>query len=516
GLKGNPYNESSPIVEVEYVQSGIPLPAAIYTTRTDGSDAVLKRYRDFLAELFVSVGTSPAQAEKQAREVVTLESRLARSHDTVAHLEKRRLPQLQAKYPNVPWAKFADKYQLPAATVYQVYHPAYYDTLNKLLKTVPLSVWKQKAKADYLLFNAPRLSNKTARQHFELFEITVRKAEKTYSREDQARELMENFYSAVNLADVSGDIFARSVLGKEDKAKMNQMAEHIRRVFLSRLGQNRWLSPQAKAKAIRKLQAMIFKVGYPKKTAGESLLFTPDNYAKNYALLYAERQKAYLLSLGKPKPRGQWQRNQWSIAGSYQSETNSFEIVSGLLQPPFFQKGADDAVLYGTVGSIIAHEITHGLDNNGKDYNETGVKENWWTAADTLNFNKLTQPLAEQFSSYLVMDNTYLNGKITLGENIADLVGLQVAYEAFTQSSQFRDNKNIDGFTPTQRFLIAFAQQWRSKYTDQILKEYFLSDVHPPDNLRVNGTLSNFEPFYKSFNVQPAHALYRPQLVRIW
>lgn len=512
-LNGNEYDETSRIVKAEFRQSGIPIPNHFFINGTDSNTLILEEYRQLISDAFKII---KPLSDSQIDDIVALEKKLAFSHDTVANLKKYRINELTFLFPNIEWTLFSKHFEIPDTTVYHFYHVRYYETLNDLFKKVPISTWKNKLKSDFILFNSNRLSTSLGAKSFSLFEKHIRSSEKKFDPLEEVNSILQNFYSKVNLADMSGDLFARKVLSQENKARINAIANRIKETFLKRLQQNTWLQPTTKLRSINKLENMVFKIGYPEKVSGENLAFTKDNYIRNYFLLYKNLQSHYLLSTGKLKRRDTWKRDQWSIAASYQPDYNSFEIVAGFLQEPFFQREADDAVLYGSIGTIIAHEISHGFDNQGKDYDESGTKQNWWLPKDDSIFNTLIQPLIEQYSSYVVLDTVRLNGSLSVGENVADLLGIQIAFEAFTSTDQFKNNKVLDGFTPTQRFILSFAQQWRSKYTDEVLKEYFLQDVHPPDNIRINGTLVNFEPFYQSFNSPVESNRNRKSKVHIW
>ena len=524
-LSGDAYDERSPLVRAQYSPAGIGLPAATYLTDDAPSRALLAGYQQLLAATFAAVGA----ALPNLPPVLALEKELAASQLAPAAAPGTGVPaapvvpardysvaELGGAFPGISWELYARQYGLPDTTRYRLPQPRYYQRLSELLPTVPLAVWKDKLRVDYLLFNAPRVSDELGGRYFAFFEQQLKKSDQHFDRQVELTDIFENFYTRANLADVAGDVFARQVLPAADRQQVQALAENLRAVLRQRLAANAWLLPATRQAAVAKLDQLVLKVGYPDQLPNQEMAFVPDCYVRNYAQLYEHAQLTFLRAIGHPKVRTEWRRNQWSIAGSYQAEYNSIELVAGTLQPPFYQPAADEAVRYGTTGSLIAHELTHAFDKDGQHYTATGLRQPWWQPQDTLAFAQLTQPLAAQFSAYQVLGGTPLNGALSLGENTADLVGLQLAYEAFTHTAQFRRNRKIGGFTPTQRFLLAFAQQWRSKYTDAVLKEYFLQDVHLPDNIRVNGTLANFAPFYQACGVKPGDRLSRRPLVSIW
>ncbi len=507
--------DTTRVVQAVLGRAGLTRPLKYYQPALMGQPAVQQAYLHFLASLWTYLGYSTLTAHQNAARVLAVETQLAAYSDSTKSTRRLRYAQLADLFPNLPWRQIFTRFNIPPGLFISVEHPRYYAGLNKLLKEIPLADWKLKLAADYVIYNMAYLGPQMARAHYNYIEKTLWGSQTPYSPQRQVMDLMTNYYDAYSLADLLGDLYARHSLSPAQKAQLYMMANRIKEVFATRTKAVDWLAPQTKQMALEKINHLSIKIGYPDTIASMQLAFSSDNYLVNYHQLFGLRRQQYLQAIGKAKDRTAWRRPPWSVASSYEPDYNGFIIAAGSLQPPFYFSGGDDALNYGAIGTLIGHELSHALDNLGKSYDVYGVKRTWWTPADSIVFNQKISPLITQYASYKVLDSIPLNGTNTVGETMADLTGLLASYEAFRQTDQYQAGKPLEGLTPTQRFILAFAQQWRASYDPKALKANVENDVHPPEYLRVNGTLSNFPAFYESFPVGPNNYLYRSESVRI-
>lgn len=514
-LRPNEDDETEPLMRTEFTQAGLNMPLKNYASSTSSNEKIRAGYVTLLEKLFSYVGSDTVIVRKNVLSVLSIEEKLASYSDTGKVTNRLPYNDLIKTYANLPFSEIFDEFNIDKKLPVYVQHPSYYAGLNQLIYSISLSDWKLKLQADYLLFNAPYLDTQIAKANANFYEQQLKNEQVVFDRQVQVKKLLSNFYWAYNLADVLGDLYAHTYFTQRDRTKLYVLANSIRAAFAKRIELADWLDSQTRQKALRKLEEMHIKIGYPDSVANRALSFSAKNFLANYHKLYQLERLRYLRSAGKPKNRAVWRRPQWTIASSYEPEYNSFIMVTGLLKPPFYFPDADDAINYGAIGTLIAHEFTHGFDNLGVLYNEQGVKKSWFTANDSIAFRRHINPLAAQFNQYILLDTIHVKGELSLGEITADLVGISIAYDALKATNQHREKTLINGLTATQRFLLAFAQQWRSVYSDKFLKESFQEDVHPPENLRINGTLSNFTPFYDAFKVKPTNKLYKPESSRV-
>ncbi len=507
--------DTTRIVQAVLGRAGLIRPLKYYQPSSMSQLAVQQDYLHFLATLWTYLGYSTTTAQQNAARVLAVEKQLAAYSDSTISTRRLRYAQLVYLYPNLPWRRIFTRFTIPPELSISVEHPRYYDGLNKLLEVIPLRDWKLKLEADFVLYNMAYLGPQMARTHYNYVEKTLWGNQMPYNPKRQVIDLMTNYYDSYSLADILGDLYARNSLSQSDKAKLYSIANRIKVVLTARLMAVDWLAPQTRQMAIKKIHSLSIKIGYPETVASMRLAFTKDNYLDNYYRLFRLKRRKYLQAIGKAKDRTAWHRPPWSIASSYEPDYNGFIITAGSLKPPFYFPGGDDALNYGAIGTLIGHELSHALDNLGKNYDVHGVKRTWWTEADSIRFNQKISPLIRQYDDYKVLDSIPLNGATTVGETMADLTGILATYDAFRQTDQYQAGKKLEGLTPSQRFIVAFAQQWRASYSTKALKANVENDVHPPEYLRVNGTLSNFPAFYESFPVGTTSHLYRSKSVRI-
>jgi putative endopeptidase len=300
---------------------------------------------------------------------------------------------------------------------------------------------------------------------------------------------------------------------------MKKLVNNLQSTLRTRIQNEPWMSDSTKTKAIDKLSAVVKKIGYPDHWKDySSIEIDSTNLIQNLQNIGQWRYQYNIDKLGKPTDRSEWFMTPPTVNAYYNPSFNEIVFQAGILQPPFYYSGADNAVNYGAIGMVIGHEMSHGFDDQGSKYDKYGNLNNWWTKKDSIQFHKLTQKLVKQYDQYTVLDSLHVKGKLTLGENIGDNGGIAIAYAAFQNTSEAKKGKKINGLTPDQRFFLAYAQVWRIKSRPQALELQVRNNPHSPPKYRVNGPLSNMKPFYKAFNVQPGDSMYRADSVRttVW
>lgn len=503
-------------------QTGTGLPEKDYYTKTDEATVkVREAYKTYIATLFTLTGTPETEARKQAEEILALETKIAASHrgrvelrNPIANYNKFATKDFAAKVPNLDLPKRLKTLRMDVDTII-VGQPGYYETLNGLIQSEPLDVWKNKLKFSALSSAASYLSSPFVKASFEY-------SGRTLSGQKQQQELWKRRASLTDgtMGELLGQLYVRDYFKPESKKRMDELVENLRTVFARRIKKLDWMSEETKAEALKKLAAFTPKVGYPTKWKNyDGVVIDRNDFFGNVKALGKWRYEEQLAKLGKPVDKTEWGMTPPTVNAYYSPLRNEIVFPAGILQWPFFDPNADDAVNYGAIGTVIGHEMTHGFDDSGRQFNYMGMLKNWWKNEDAEAFKKRAQLVIDQYDGYTVLDGLHVKGQLTLGENLADLGGMSIAYEAFkTLTPQGKSSQKIDGFTPDQRFFIGFAQMWRNKSRDEALRLRVNTDPHSPGEFRTNGPLSNFEPFYKAFGVQPGDKMYRPDSVRaaIW
>ena len=300
---------------------------------------------------------------------------------------------------------------------------------------------------------------------------------------------------------------------------MLDLVNNLKVALAERLQGLEWMSPETKTKALKKLNAFTVKIGYPDKWENyNGLVINRNDYFGNVNRISAWRYNFNITRLGKKVDKGRWSMTPPTVNAYYSSQNNEIVFPAGILQFPFFAEGADDAFNYGAIGAVIGHEMTHGFDDKGRLFDGDGTLRDWWTKDDNDKFTKRADQVVGQYNALTVLDTLHVNGKLTLGENIADLGGVNVAYQAFKKTKQGQSTEKIDGFTPDQRFFLSWAQVWRANTRPQEVAQRLKTDPHSPSQLRCNVPVSNVEAWYQAFDIKPTDKLYRPaaERAKVW
>ena len=506
----------------QFFQGGLGLsPKDAYFAKDARSEKNRQAYIKYVGDMLVQMGEADADARKNAQAIFNLEKSLAGA--SLSPVEMRNPQKLYNKYdvaginklaPNMNWPALMNNLKAKGQDSVIIATPEFFKELSRQLTATPLDVWKQ-----YLAFHAVSdmssyLSKNFSDLHFDFYGKTIYGQKEQKPRWQRVIRVVDG-----NVGDALGQIYVKRYFPADAKKRMDELVNNLQSAFGDRIKNLDWMSEATKQKALAKLNAFTKKIGYPDKWKSyDGLTVVPNNYVQN--VLNAS-QFAYdfeLNKLGKPVDKTEWGMTPPTINAYYNPGFNEIVFPAGILQFPFFDFNADDAVNYGGIGAVIGHEMTHGFDDQGSQYDAQGYLKNWWTPEDSAKFAAKTNVVREQFNKYFVADSTPVNGSLTLGENLADLGGVTIAYDAFKKTKEGQSDKKIDGFTPDQRFFMSWAQVWRAKSTPEAIIKQVQTDPHSPEQFRCNGPLSNFTPFYKAFNVQEGDKMWRPENERakVW
>lgn len=516
---GNDEKNSSMNIII-FSQSGLSLPdKAYYTGKDSATVASRKALLNYAQKLFTLTGSDTGAAAKMAATLLALETEIAKSHRTPVELRdpqtnynKMAVADLDKKEPNLAWANYFAKLGVKADSV-NVAQPGYYEALNKLLSSQPIDAWKTKFKFDYISANAGLLSSDFVKAGFDF--------NRNFSGAKTDRARWKKMVGRVNndAGDLLGQLYVKKYFSETAKQRMAEMINNLQKAFEARIKSLDWMSDSTKQRSLTKLHAFIKKIGYPDKWKNyDDVSIDKANFYANAKSFALHNFKESLGKIGKPVDRGEWDYPAPTVNAGYNPVNNDITFPAGILQFPFFDVNADDAINYGAIGMAIGHEMTHGFDDQGSQYDDKGNMQNWWTKDDAAKFKAKTGMVVKQYNAFTVLDGLHVNGELTLGENIADIGGIAIAYDAFKMTKQGQDTTKIDGFTPDQRFFLGFAQVWREKRRDETVRVLIGTDPHSPDMHRVNGVLMNFAPFYTAFNVKEGDKLYlKPEdRAKIW
>jgi putative endopeptidase len=520
GFGVSPDNKNSKVNIAHVSQTGIGLPERDFYFKTDAPSLnIQEAYKKYISTLFQLTGTDAATANKNADIAYGIEKQNAASHktnierrDVNANYHKVALAAINKTQANIGWATLFANLGAVADSL-DMAQPAYYDSLNGLLKTVPITDWKIYLKANTLKANAEILSKPFIDAAFEFDKVLSGQA----TQKSRRQVMTDNVDSYLGQA--LGQLYVKRYFNEDAKKRVLVLVNNLQKAFENRINHLEWMSDSTKHKAIEKLYAITKKLGYPDKWRSYDKV--PISRAKYFENIQAIKQNGYeyqLARLNKPVDRTEWSTTPSTVTAYYSPSANEVVFPAGILQFPYFDFEADDAINYGGIGMVIGHEMTHAFDDQGAQYDKDGNVKNWWTTDDYKKFKAKTKQLADLYSSFTVLDDVHVKGELTLGENTADNGGIAMAYDAFKLTQQGKGNVKIDGFTPDQRFFLSIARIWRVKTRDEFLRTYVNTNPHSPAMWRVNGPLMNFEPFYQAFNLQPGDKNYKAvdQRVKIW
>ncbi|MFT4929648.1 MAG: putative endopeptidase [Phenylobacterium sp.] len=501
-------------------QSGLGLPDRDYYLKdTEKFKKLRQDYQGYMAQVLSMAGYSGAKQAAQG--IMTLETALAKSQwsrverrDPQKAYNKLSFAELDKLLGQISWADYAKTAGLDKASEVIVEQPTYLSGFATIYSQTSLQTFK-----DYLSFHlindyATSLYQPMADLHFEFFSKRLTGVQEQSPRWRRGIEVANAI-----VGEVLGELYVKAAFPPEAKRRMEVMVKNLIKAYSKRIAQLEWMSPETKQSAQQKLAKFTYKIGYPDKFKDYSALeIKADDLVGNGMRSSRWQHDDLAAKLGTPMDKSIWHMNPQRVNAYYNPVLNEIVFPAAILQPPFFNMAAEDSVNYGAIGAVIGHELGHGFDDSGAQYDGDGNLRDWWTDADKREFEKRGKQFSEQFSAFKPFDDAHVNGELTLGENIGDLGGMTVAYEALQIALDGKEAPVLDGFTADQRFFFGWAQVWRRKYREEELRKRLMTDSHSPSEYRVNGIMWNMPEFYKTFDVKPGDKLYLPpeQRVTIW
>jgi putative endopeptidase len=493
-------------------QGGLGLPDSTYYSLAD-KKPIREAYEKHIAKLFELAGTAPADAARQAAAVLAFETRLAKasksneqlSRDVELYYHPLKMAEADKLSPNFPWTKFFESQKVATPEWFSLGIPAFHQEVSRMLADVPVAQWQSWLRFKLLDDASPYLSDPFVTEHFDFYGKTLLGQKEERARWKRVLGVIEN-----SAGEAMGQRYVEVAFPASSKARMLELVNNLRDALKTRIENLTWMSDATKKKALEKWAAFNTKIGYPDKWRDWAGLTTSrDSLYGNVAAAAAFNYRYELDKIGKPVDKSEWDMTPQTINAYYNPQLNEIVFPAAILQPPFFDPQADDALNYGAIGAVIGHELTHGYDDQGSRFGPSGNFEEWWTKEDAARFKALTSKLVAQYNGYTAAPGLTekVNGNLTLGENIADLGGLNIAYDAFQKAVAGKPDPKIDGMTRDQRFFLGFASAWREKYTPELTKLIIASDPHSPDGVRANATPTNIDAFAKAFGCKDGDAM---------
>jgi putative endopeptidase len=502
-------------------QGGLSLPDRDYYLKDDArSKAIRAAYQNYQVNLFKMLGDDQATAEKNAAAVTRIETRLAKAsksrvdlRDPYANYNKMTVAQANAAYPNLALPMMLKAEGLGSAKEVIVGQPAFMKEVSVMLKDEPLADQKQYLRWHLVSSVTSALPKAYGDEAFNFSKVL------SGAKKQQPRWKRMLGSTDRALGEAFGQLYVDKAFTPAAKAKAKEMIENLRKAYAERIQATDWMSAATKKEALTKLNAFVVKIGYPDKWKDySSLNVSRESYLNNLFAAQEWANREEISKFGKPIDRTEWGMTPPTVNAYYNPPMNEIVFPAGILQPPFFDPKADDAVNYGGIGAVIGHEMTHGFDDQGRQYDSKGNLRDWWTKEDAAKFNAKADIVGKQFDAFSPLDSVHVNGKLTMGENLADLGGLTIAYQAFEKTPQAKAGKMIDGFTPEQRFFLAYGQIWRTNTRDEYIRQQVQTDPHSPAMYRTNGPLMNMPEFFKAFGCKDGDKMMRAAADRskIW
>ena len=502
-------------------QGGTTLPDRDYYLKNDArSQKIRDAYRDNLTKMFALIGEEPTQASQDADVIMRVETALAKAQmprvemrDPYKTYNKFAVAEFNKQTPGINWADQLTKFGAKGQDTVLVQNPGFYRSLDSLVSATPVEDLRTYMRWNIIKGAAPYLSDAFVKQNFAFSKVLTGQKEQT-PRWQRVSGLIDG-----TLGDLLGQLYVQSYFKPEAKQRMLTLVDNLEASYKEHIKNLDWMSEDTKKKALVKLLAFKRKIGYPDKWKNyEGVTIARNSFYGNVQSAGKWSYNYMVNRLGKPVDKTEWGMTPPTVNAYYSPVNNEIAFPAAILQFPFYDYNADDAVNYGGIGAVIGHEMTHGFDDSGRQYDADGTLRDWWTKADADNFKQRADQVKEQFFGFKVLDSLKVNGQLTLGENLADLGGLAIAYDAFKKTPQGKSKTKIDGFTPDQRFFLSWAQVWRINVRPETAAQLILTDPHAPGQYRCNGPLSNIDAWYQAFNVQPGDKMYKTkeQRIKVW
>ena len=474
------------------------------------STAVRNAYKEYIQKLFTLVGQSPAEAQASVEAVLKIETAQARAQysrvemrDPYKTYNKYSVQDFSATTPTINWARILQTEKINGADSLLVSNPSFMKSADSMLNAIPVSDWKAYLQWAVLRSSAGSLSSPFVDAGFKYSQAVSGQKEHTPRWQRMAAQIDGN------LGEMLGQLYVECYFKPAAKQRMIELVNNLQTTFEDRIKRLDWMSEETKQRGIEKLKAFGKKIAYPDKWRDyQGVVVSKSDFFANQRSVDQYEYNEMVNHMGKPVDKTRWGMTPPTINASYNPSNNEILFPAAILQFPFFDFGADDAVNYGGIGAVIGHEMTHGFDDQGRQFAADGNLKDWWTKEDADKFKTRADKVVNQYNAFTVLDTLHVNGKLTLGENLADLGGLNIAYEAFTKTPEYKAGKVIDGLTPTQRFFLSWAQVWRSNALPETQAQLILTDPHSPGMSRANGPIVNMDAWYSAFNIQPGDKMY--------
>ena len=503
-------------------QGGTSLPDRDYYLKGDPRTLKIRdAYKTYLINLFTLTGTSPDEAAKNADIVFNIEKTLAKAQlsrvamrDPNVTYNKFSVAAFAQTTPHLNWVQLLPEMKAPGQDTILVAEPAFFKTADSLLAATPVSDWKVYLRWNILKGSAGALSSPFIDANFKFNQVLS--GQKVMApRTERMSGMVDG-----SLGELLGQLYVEKYFTPAAKAYMVNLVNNLKSTLGDRIQRLDWMSPETKAHALKKLAAFTVKIGYPDKwQTYDGVVINRGDYEGNLRSIGVWRYNYMVSQLGKPVDKKRWGMTPPTVNAYYNPANNEIVFPAGILQFPFFDFDADDAVNYGGIGAVIGHEMTHGFDDQGRQYDADGSLRNWWNKDDADKFKVRADQVVNQYNAFTVLDTIHVNGKLTLGENLADLGGVNIAYEAFKKTKEGQSTTTkIDGFTPDQRFFLSWAQVWRGSQRPEAAAQRILTDPHSPEKYRCNAPISNVDAWYAAFDVQPGDKNYKAPAdrIKIW
>lgn len=502
-------------------QGGTTLPDRDYYLKTDSrSESIRKAYLSYISDMFQLTGDNATTAQQKANEILALETGLAKvqksrveMRDPIKTYNKFSLAEFTKLTPGLNWKDLLSTMEVPNADSILVNNPEFFKAADALLSAVPLNTWKAYLQWAVIKSSAGNLSSAFVNRQFEFGKVLSGQKEIT-PRWQRMSGMVDGA-----LGELIGQLYVEKYFTDAAKQRMLALVENVQETFADRISRLDWMSDSTKKEALIKLHAIVNKIGFPDKwETYKGVVIDRNNFYANMQSISNFKYQKMVHHMGQPVDKTEWGMTPPTINAYYNPGNNEIAFPAGILQFPFFDFGADDAINYGGAAAVIGHELTHGFDDQGRQYGADGNLKDWWTATDAAKFKKLANKVVAQYDKLVVNDSIHVNGQLTLGENLADLGGLNIAYEAFKKTPEGKSDVKIDGFTPDQRFFLSWAQVWRSNILPENAANLIMVDSHSPAQFRTNAPITNIDAWYKAFDVKPGDRLFVPEKdrIKIW
>lgn len=512
--------KDSSIVTAAVDQRGLGLPDRDYYLKQDQKSKDLRAaYVAHVQKMFELLGDKPELAATEAQSAMKIETALARGSMTrVDRRDPKKIyhfmsvAELEKLTPAFGWKEYFRQIGLSGISSLNVAVPEFFKTLNSQIEQQDLATWKSYLRWHAIHANATSLSSAVVNENFNFFGKTLQGKEQLPPRWKRCTNDVDD-----DLGEALGQVYVEKYFSPEAKKQVLEILQGIQKAMDADIHSLPWMSEETKRRALEKLQSMANKIGYPDKWRDyRQLEIKRGDHMGNSLRARRFEFDRDLAKIGKPVDRQEWQMTPPTVNAYYDPQKNDINFPAGILQPPMFDPKSDAAPNYGNAGSTIGHELTHGFDDEGRQFDAQGNLKDWWTTIDGKEFDRRASCISDQYSQYTVIDDIKINGKLTLGEDVADLGGTLLAYLAWKEATKDQKRESIDGFTPDQRFFIAYGQQWCSSNKDETKRLRAAIDPHSPDQYRANGVVSNMPEFREAFHCKPGQPMVRENACRVW